>query len=42
MEQSNARDDEVRARAIAQGMDEGTAPIVYPSFSTPEDMDRNN
>jgi phytoene dehydrogenase-like protein len=42
MDQTNAGNDEARARAIAEGMDEGTAAIVYPSFSTPEDMDRIN
>jgi hypothetical protein len=42
MEETNASNDEARARAIAEGMDEGTAAIVYPSFSTPEDMDRIN
>jgi hypothetical protein len=42
MEESNARNDEARARAIADGMDEQTAAIVYPSFSSPEDMDRIN
>jgi hypothetical protein len=42
MEQTNAQNDEARARAIAEGMDEGTAAIVYPPFSTPEDMDRIN
>jgi hypothetical protein len=42
MEQSNRQNDEARAQAIAEGMDEQTAQIVYPSFSTPEDMDRFN
>jgi hypothetical protein len=42
MNQTNAGNDEARARAIAEGMDEGTAAIVYRSFSTPEDMDRIN
>jgi len=38
----NSSNAEARQKAIADGMDEGTAQIVYPEFSTPEDMDRIN
>lgn len=42
MESTNASNAEARAKAIAGGMDEGTANIIYPEFSTPEDMNRIN
>jgi hypothetical protein len=38
MESTNTTNAEGRAKAIADGMDEGTADILYPEFSTPEDM----
>lgn len=38
MASTNASDAEARAQAIKDGMDEGTADILYPQFSTPEDM----
>jgi hypothetical protein len=42
MASSNASNAEARAKAIADGMDEQTANIVYPEFNTPEDMNRIN
>ena len=42
MASTNASNAEARAKAIADGMDEGTANILYPEFSTPEDMNRIN
>jgi hypothetical protein len=42
MESTNASNAEARAKAIADGLDEGTANIIYPDFSTPEDMNRIN
>jgi hypothetical protein len=38
MTSTNASNAEARAKAIKDGMDEGTANILYPEFSTPEDM----
>jgi hypothetical protein len=38
MTSTNASNAEARAKAIADGMDEGTANILYPEFNTPEDM----
>jgi hypothetical protein len=42
METENASNAEARAKAIAGGMDENQANIIYPEFSTPEDMNRIN
>ena len=42
MASTNASNAEARAKAIADGMDEGTADILYPDFATPEDMNRIN
>ena len=42
MASTNASNAEARAKAIADGLDEGTANIMYPEFSTPEDMNRIN
>ena len=42
MAATNASNAEARAKAIADGLDEGTANIMYPEFSTPEDMLRIN
>lgn len=38
MASTNASNAEARAKAIADGLDEGTANILYPEFSTAEDM----
>ena len=38
MASTYASNAEARAKAIADGLDEGTANIMYPEFSTPEDM----
>ena len=42
MASTNASNAEARAKAIADGLDEGTANIMYPDFSTPEDMLKMN
>lgn len=42
MASTNASNAEARAKAIADGLDEGAATIMYPDFSTPEDMLRFN
>ena len=39
---TNASNAEARAQAIKDGMDEGTADILHPNFSTPEDMNQIN
>jgi hypothetical protein len=42
MNATNASNAAARAKAIEEGMDEGTAAIVYPDFSEPDDMLRIN
>jgi hypothetical protein len=39
---TNSNNATSREEAIKGGMDEGTANIIYPEFSTPEDMNRIN